>query len=394
MSARKRAMNPLVPTTQIAACGALAIAAFLSPNTAAATEPVGYVTEPLELYQDPEDAPGPRGERDFYASTEAFSIVFSDVVADPEGRYFAGSLSAMLETNSGLERTAPHPAPGKGWAVLDVLHFPFIPVIGIRAAADPDSLAFFHADGFHEIARVDLVPLAESDSNGDWPFATAPAAIENGRIYFRGMPPEGLRDLLSADMALPRSTRWWCDHAHQEERYAVENWRFFLEESLAAGGVAEPAFALTGDIAELPFLKSLAENPPAPLPQSAALEGEWQVRSIQFSRGFLVAYPWFRAAIHPGDRPGELRFEKTTGSQRRSGVLLPAPGEKDLLIFLGGTTVNEEPQIGYSGLADNAIRSRIPSDTGGVLFHIGANRLVMVFDITDAAIWEVYELKR
>lgn len=43
-------------------------------------------------------------------------------------------------------------------------------------------------------------------------------------------------------------------------------------------------------------------------------------------------------------RPEGLRFQETTGSQRRSGLLFPH-GDGRSLVFLGGATVNQEPQV-------------------------------------------------
>ena len=116
--------------------------------------------------------------------------------------------------------------------------------------------------------------------------------------------------------------------------------------------------------------------------------GAWQVRSLQVNDHGTFAYPWFRAAIRR-TRDG-LWFEKTTGSQRRSGVLLPH-GDGRTLVLLGGATVNEDPQVGYS--RTRGAGGPAPSDTVGRLYRIGPRELLMVLDAQGSR-FEVYHLRR
>ena len=81
------------------------------------------------------------------------------------------------------------------------------------------------------------------------------------------------------------------------------------------------------------------------------ISGAWQVRSLQVSTGhdFAYAYPFFKARI-ARDRCG-WTFAKTTGSQRRTGVLRAIDGAPRALAFLGGATVNNDPIRAYSRIA-------------------------------------------
>lgn len=121
----------------------------------------------------------------------------------------------------------------------------------------------------------------------------------------------------------------------------------------------------------------------------AQLTGEWRVRSIQGSSYGIFPYPWFKARIV--ERDHKLFFEKTSGSQRRSGWLLPPPGGKGDWYFVGGATVNEDPQVGYSRAA--GAEAPRDSDSVGLVWGISDNRLIMLLDAREGD-YEVYQLKR
>ena len=135
--------------------------------------------------------------------------------------------------------------------------------------------------------------------------------------------------------------------------------------------------------------RGLLERARRPQPLGA-VEGAWQVRSFQVNRMGTFAYPWFKARIWRGSTG--LRFEKTSGSQRRSGVLLPH-GDGRSLVFLGGTTVNADPQVGYSSV--RAGGEPAESDTVGRLVRIGPRELLLVLDADrEAGRFELYHLRR
>lgn len=121
----------------------------------------------------------------------------------------------------------------------------------------------------------------------------------------------------------------------------------------------------------------------------STLAGEWKVRSLQGTRYGVFPYPWFKARITPRD--GRLFFEKLSGSQRRSGWLLPGADAATDWIFLGGASVNEDAQVGYSK-ADGAPAPR-DSDTVARVWGIAEGRVLMLLDVS-ADSYEVYQLKR
>ena len=135
--------------------------------------------------------------------------------------------------------------------------------------------------------------------------------------------------------------------------------------------------------AEVPELKALLSKDRG-IPSKDELVGNWKVRSIQVNRLGLFSYPYFNAKFSKVG--GMLFFEKTTGSQRRSGFLLPdASGN---LVLVGGKTVNEDPQRPHSSLGGTP-----DSDTIGKVFKIGEGQLIILLD-TSPQKFEIYQLKR
>lgn len=123
------------------------------------------------------------------------------------------------------------------------------------------------------------------------------------------------------------------------------------------------------------------------------ISGAWQVRSLQVSTGhdFAYAYPFFKARI-ARDRCG-WTFAKTTGSQRRTGVLRAIDGAPRALAFLGGATVNNDPIRAYSRIANPRASTQAESDTQGRLVRIGPRELLLVLDVRPDR-FELYHLKR
>ncbi|GAB2515602.1 DUF4893 domain-containing protein [Lysobacter humi (ex Lee et al. 2017)] len=117
--------------------------------------------------------------------------------------------------------------------------------------------------------------------------------------------------------------------------------------------------------------------------------GRWRVRSLQVNAHGTFAYPFFAASIaRDGAR---LRFAKTSGSQRRSGLLLPS-GDGRSLAFIGGATVNDEPPVAYSRIDDPGAAPR-ESDSVGRLVRIGPRELLLVLDPAPDR-YELYHLAR
>lgn len=134
-------------------------------------------------------------------------------------------------------------------------------------------------------------------------------------------------------------------------------------------------------------VEELLAEPHRPL-TAAELAGDWKVRSIQGGRYGIFPYPWFKARIE--QRDGRVFFEKLTGSQRRSGWLLPPDAGNGDWYFTGGATVNEDPQIPYSKVGGGSARD---SDSVGALWGISEGRVLMLLDVSDTD-YEVYQLKR
>jgi hypothetical protein len=136
--------------------------------------------------------------------------------------------------------------------------------------------------------------------------------------------------------------------------------------------------------ADLDDLRALFAQDDSPV-QEKDLLGRWRCRSIQVSRLGIFSYPYFNCRI--SQKGGNLFFEKTSGSQRKSGLLFPDDGHS--YVFIGASTVNEEPQRHYK-------RSESPDlqqyNVVGRLVRKGDRIIAVIPEEGDA--YEVYELKR
>jgi WD40 repeat protein len=105
------------------------------------------------------------------------------------------------------------------------------------------------------------------------------------------------------------------------------------------------------------------------------LLGMWHCRSIQADGFRVTVYPSFNCRFIRKDR--RLFFEKTNGSQRRSGYLYPNAG--DHMVFLGSLTMNDDVNSGEY------------TNTVGVLVRKASNRLLLILDATGQG-YEIYEI--
>ncbi|MGF1656236.1 MAG: DUF4893 domain-containing protein [Verrucomicrobiales bacterium] len=362
---------------------------LLTATSVLAREPAADAALPglpvivYNLSQDGEDEPDEvTGVRPFYAGDASIYLQFEGVVEATTGRPdLASRILASTLHESETVFTETLEAPGDGWILNSAARIEGSSVLILQALIGEKKVMHFYLAGqFEPLASQ---PLDEAE--GEWSFATKPFAIERARIYaLNDAFPEPVQRYLPTGR-LTADQVWWRDFAYPADQEAIELWRESLSAALANDSQPAPHY----DVQELPFLRSLIEKPAAPLPES--ITGDWQVRSIQVDQGFIVAYPWFKARIVEHPESGRLFFEKMTGSQRKSGFLDPSL-VKDELVFLGGATVNEDPQIEYSGWSQ--ADQRKDSDTAGVLFALEVGRLVMVLDARDPGSWEVYELKR
>ncbi|MDE6095344.1 MAG: DUF4893 domain-containing protein [Muribaculaceae bacterium] len=103
-----------------------------------------------------------------------------------------------------------------------------------------------------------------------------------------------------------------------------------------------------------------------------------RVRSIQIdARDGIFSYPYFNCRFKRVD--GKMFFEKTTGSQRKSGYVYQNTPES--LVFLGGWSVNDDPQTSYGN--DNSI--------AGTIYKISPRKAIMIFPKREDRV-EIYEL--
>ena len=105
-----------------------------------------------------------------------------------------------------------------------------------------------------------------------------------------------------------------------------------------------------------------------------------RVRSIQVNDMGIFSYPYFACRFKRKD--GKLFFEKISGSQRKSGYVYD--NKPDSKVFLGGWSVNDEPQTTYD--SDHS--------EPGMIYKTGINKIIMVFLAPDEQSFEIYELTK
>ncbi|MCM1312302.1 MAG: DUF4893 domain-containing protein [Bacteroides sp.] len=103
-----------------------------------------------------------------------------------------------------------------------------------------------------------------------------------------------------------------------------------------------------------------------------------KVRSIQVNSDGIFSYPYF--SCHFKEKDGQTFFEKVTGSQRKSGYIYD--NDSTSKIFLGGWSVNNDPQTTYS----DSLHSE-----AGTLYKIGKKKMIMLFVVPDKK-FEIYEI--
>jgi Domain of unknown function (DUF4893) len=337
--------------------------------------PGGYPLHKVMLFQDGEDVE--QGHLDYVGGTDDITVAFPV----PKGEEAAAKkgwvktiqfwLGEEEEQKPVLERVAP----GQGWKVQDVWEVPGQPCLLV--AASVEGKMEWHA--FKTRSPAHLGSVAEGD-----------VVVEAGRARFAKPVPDKWAPYFPAAAELKDNETWWGDLIHDQHLDGVKNWRSMLSSNVEdiRGGLGRGE-DLADARAELPFLDSVLAAKPAPI-KGSDLAGDWKVRSVQHGTGGAVfAYPWFKCRISEAER-GELKFEKTNGSQRRSGKLYRHNGTS--WVFLGGATVNDDPQVGYQGKA--AKGEPADSDSSGVLVGIGQGRYAMVMDFGGPRGWEIYELKK
>ena len=178
--------------------------------------------------------------------------------------------------------------------------------------------------------------------------------------------------------AAPTSTDW-RDQLWPAHRDAV----LARPRIVLADDAAQDHLAVASDARAL----LVRADHPQPLGE---IGGAWRARSLQFGTYGAFGYPWFAAEITTTG--GIQRFTKTTGSQRRSGRLVPGD-TPDTRVFIGGAAVNNDPIPPYSLDANASAEEPVASDSVGRLVRIGPSDLLMVLDV-DGSRFELYHLQR
>lgn len=145
------------------------------------------------------------------------------------------------------------------------------------------------------------------------------------------------------------------------------------------------------DPAGMNMLAELLDAPVLPI-ESAQLLGSWRVRSIQTNTLGVYVYPYFRGEIERSEAGLVLR--KFTGSQRRLGHLYPVLDAPESMVFLGGLTVNDSPQLPYSRSPAGLASQPAETDSAGVLSVLAPGRLLLILDARWGEGFELYELRR
>ena len=151
----------------------------------------------------------------------------------------------------------------------------------------------------------------------------------------------------------------------------------FLENALV------PATLASEEKSELKRLKKLVAGESRPVSPADLLEIK-KVRSIQIGQYGVFTYPYFSCRFK---KTGSgVFFEKTSGSQRKSGPVFQ--NDDHTLVFLGASTVNNEPQRQYSGLTRSKDTSH---DAAGLIIKRGKTFLALFPGKGNQ--WEVYEFR-
>lgn|GEM_PF-537363 len=190
---------------------------------------------------------------------------------------------------------------------------------------------------------------------------------------------QAVQDSSATDPAPPADAYEPCDWA----RIALPDHRAMID--VDARTLLEGIGDRSGDTAQLVALLERPAQPPGDI------RGRWRVRSLQYDGRNTYVYPFFDARID-GDDCG-ARFAKTSGSQRRSGVLYPVEGDPDRLAFLGAATVNDDPPRDYDPARPQDTQFPGEANSAGWLVRIGPDELLMVLDAAPGSL-EAYHLRR
>ena len=195
-------------------------------------------------------------------------------------------------------------------------------------------------------------------------------------------PPPALAEAVAAYRPLdPWQRLLWPQHESRvmDARAIANEWR---QTATAGADFEAEGRALLAELLDAPVRPIRRQD----------LPGQWRVRSLQASSLGVFLYPWFKATIEPVG--ATLRLRKTSGSQRRLGLLYPSSAWPDALVFLGGSSVNDDLQPHYSRGPDGMAEAPWDSDSAGLLYQLAPDRLLMILDADWEGQFELYELRR
>lgn len=242
--------------------------------------------------------------------------------------------------------------------------------------------------GFAQI-KVNALPFTDNKQN-IWHEAPANetlhfvSAVQNhNTIALQDAQPGEATRLMHNHEAAPASitSPEWRQHATPEDTESISNARLIIDE---ANQQNFHDWFGANDKKELVRLQQLLTEPDLSIDVSQVI-GKWKCRSTQLNNTGIYVYNYFNCQITKSDN--KLFFEKTSGSQRKSGYLFPNGNNE--LVFLGGWTVNDDPQTVYSGLSQSTDNQ---NDTVGI-FVRKSNKLVALFPYSKNH-YEIYELIR
>jgi hypothetical protein len=243
--------------------------------------------------------------------------------------------------------------------------------------------AVIHAASTQSLSNSIELPSYPDDAALDAENLDPGVVIINNRLYFLGGMeiPEPLRTTFDPALGLIAEQPHWREIAWPQHINLVEEMRERILNNIDQPPPNDDSRKTIALVRELLAKKPMRIS-------GDDIEGDWRIRSLQGSALGHFTYPFLKARIENLD--GIFFFEKTTGSQRRSGALhrhLP-----DTMIFLGGRTVNDDPQVGYSGAyPDN---TPVDSDSIGLLHQLAPDHLIMLLDVDYNGSYEIYDMRK
>lgn len=223
-------------------------------------------------------------------------------------------------------------------------------------------------------------------------YATAPPSSKNTEdpTEVRGtlstsvdaLPVDTSNNLLTG-VELPENAEW-VNYANQYDKTRLQDYLLAINTGNADAYQAEQA---ANDA--LMALLSAEHQPIDP----DALLGQWRCRTTKVGGigNDITTYTYFACQFL--QQGAQLFFEKTSGSQRTSGLVYANTSHS--MVYLGASTVNNDPQQPYSG-PDNLLGKDVDNiDTPALLVQLADDHLLMLFPYpARESVYDILELRR